>query len=137
MQQPMKEELKDKQGVYLRIEINPNNDWIYLDWVGYQDENRTKEGMKRYLDLMKKNGIKKILNDNRHQHGPYPKGINEWIGKEWLPEAKRIGFKAGATILSTKVFSKMSANNLVQNVGGVTYKNFEKIDGAVNWLREQ
>ena len=137
MQQPLKQELKDNQGVYLKIEINPENDWIYLDWIGYQDEKRTKEGMSKYLELMKSHRIKKILSDNRNQHGPYPAGIDQWIGSEWLPEAIRIGFKAGATVLSPKVFSKLSANNLVQNVGGVTYKNFEKMDEAVNWLKQQ
>ena len=137
MAREFSKELEDVQGVYLRIEVNQKDNWVYLDWRGFQNEHRTREGMTYYLKVMKTFNLQKILSDNRNQEGPYPKNIDSWIAHEWLPKAIEAGFRAGATILSPEIFTKMSAENLVKNVGGVTYRNFKDENEAIKWLRKQ
>ncbi len=130
------EELKDTGGVFLKIQVPAHKGWIYLDWVGYQDEKRTKEGMEMYLGIMRKFGLTKVLSDNRKQHGPYPKGIDTWIVQTWLPKAIQLGMSHGATILSPKIFARLSADNLLrQEAGPLTYLNFEDEKSAIEWLK--
>lgn len=134
MQRIYREELKDELGVFLTIEISEGVDWIYVDWIGYMDENRAKSGMMRYLEIMEKYNLTKLLNDNRREHGPYPENIDLWIREAWIPYAKKINFKYGATIVSRKVFARISADMLVRKFSGITYRNFEDEEEAIKWL---
>ena len=130
------EELKDTGGVFIRIQVPAHREWIYVDWIGYQDEKRTKEGMLKIIDVLSKYSISRMLIDNRKQHGPYPKGIDEWIFGTWLPKAIQIGLRFGATILSPKIFARLSADNLLrQETGSLTYLNFEDENLAIQWLK--
>lgn len=130
-----KEELSDNDGVYVRFGFPEEDDWIFVDWIGYQDETRIITGMNHLLELLKKFNVRKILNNNNNHHGPYPEVTYEWIENDWLPRARESGLQYTATILSPKVFSRYSALHMESKFSSEKYKNFDDKDEAVNWLR--
>lgn len=136
MVQGYKEELKDNKGIYLRFEITDEYEWVYMDWIGQQDETRIKDGMDRAIQLLKKFNIHKILNNNSNHHGPYPEMIYDWIENYWIPRAQKNGLLVTATILSPKVFSRLSAQMMEQKFKHLNYRNFEDEEEAKKWLRQ-
>jgi hypothetical protein len=130
-----KEELKDDEGVFVQIELPLDDDWLYINWIGYQDEYRIRTGMNRIIVLLKKFNIYKLLNNNNNHHGGYPKSIYNWIENDWLPRALESGLRCTATILSPKVFSRLSAIQMETKFDSGNYKNFDDKEDAEKWLK--
>jgi hypothetical protein len=131
------EELKDKGNVYVIFNITEEAEWIEVDWLGYQDQNRIKTGMNHIIPLLEKFRICKILNKNNHHHGAYPDFIYDWIENEWLPGARKSGLKYTATVLSPKVFSRLSALQMESKFSTDNYKNFDDTEEAIKWLKSK
>ncbi|NJM15314.1 MAG: hypothetical protein HC896_07990 [Bacteroidales bacterium] len=129
------EHLSDSYGVYMRLEVKEECDWVYVDWIGYVNEARAKTGMMHYLDVMQEYKLTKLLNDNTKEHGPYPEDIEGWIASTWYPKALKINMTKGATILSPRVFARLSADKLVRTLSGIEYMNFDNKEKAISWLR--
>ena len=130
-----KEELRDDEGVYVQFEIPKDDDWLYINWIGYQDEKRIRTGMNLIIEILRKFNIQKLLNNNNNHHGGYPESTYEWIEIDWLPRALESGLRFVATILSPKVFSRLSAIHMESKFDSGNYKNFDDIEEAEKWLK--
>lgn len=131
----IEEKLQDNGTTFVKIEYSSDQSWVYVEWIGYQTEERSKKGMNKYLDIMQKYKVTQVLNDNRKQTGPYPKGIDSWIAQDWFPRALKAGFKHAATILAEGIFTQLSSKQLETTVAGASYKVFQSEYDAKAWLK--
>lgn len=136
MENNLKVELKEDGELFCKLEAVSEKEYIYVSWHGFINEDKTKRGMLAEIEMIQKTGYKKILNNNRFLNGPYPIGIEKWIGEVWVPKAIEEGFKWAATLVSEQIFSKFSAEQLEQKLEGITYRNFGNEESAVRWLLE-
>jgi hypothetical protein len=74
----MIEELKSVLGkVYLTIETDPTNRWVFTDWQGYLTAENIKVGVQAYTNALTKAGFSCVLNDTRSVRG---RGTTPWTG---------------------------------------------------------
>ena len=86
------------------------------------------------LDLLKKNKVSKVLNDNTHVLGSWSEAA-DWAGKEWFPMMEHAGLKHFAWIYSPSMFSRLAANKSVDTaIGNVVTQFFTDVPTAGEWL---
>ena len=74
----MIQELKSALGkVYLTIETDPENRWIFTDWQGYLTAENIKTGAKAYTDALAASGFSCVLNDTRSMRGCIGEGTGQ------------------------------------------------------------
>jgi hypothetical protein len=131
-------EVQDGDAFYSDKHISMNADrenrWLYVDWKGFQDNRTVKSGCLKMLDLLKKTGYTKVLNDNRNVLGTWSDAA-EWVGKDWFPMMEAAGLKHFAWIYSKSTFSQLSADKSVDSLrAGVTTRLFNDEAEAKEWL---
>ena len=116
----------------LEITYDPQYKYVYCNWIGFQNnENILKSGAV-ILDLFKKHGYTKLLNDNSRVTGPW---LAEWTSTTWFPEMINAGLKHFAWILSPDMFAEFSARKAMPASDVVKY--FQSYDDAYEWLIKQ
>ena len=109
----IKHELKNKSGkVYCRLAYDVANDYNLLTWNGYSSVEDVKAGLEEGLKLLSSNACRGMLHDTRLSTGLWHEA-NEWILHHWTPRAFQKGLTKSAIIVSTNIFSAMSAQQLV------------------------
>lgn len=77
-----------------------------------------------------------MLNDNRGVLGSW-KQANEWIEKEWMPQALAAGLRYHAHMVAPGVFGQASAEDMHLRVGdSFQMRLFEEPEEAQAWLRQ-
>jgi hypothetical protein len=62
----MKKELKNEAGqIFLTIEFDALNQWVYANWSGYQTRASIRQGADTYLEISAQYNCPYLLNDNR------------------------------------------------------------------------
>ena len=132
----MKKELTNSfDKVFLTIEFDKANNWVYNDWVGVLPTEKVIQGCQATLDFLRENQCPHMLNDNRRVVGSWS-SANDWIAKTWLPQALALGLKRFAHIVSPGIFGQASATDLVTRVGSkFEMRLFEDVELAKAWLR--
>jgi hypothetical protein len=90
------------------IEFDAQENFMYVNWKGFQSVENVKSGCEKMLEFLKQKNISRVLNDNRLVTGPW-QGAAEWAAKEWFPRMFASGMTHFAWIQSTSVFSQLSA----------------------------
>ncbi|MBW3131221.1 STAS/SEC14 domain-containing protein, partial [Hymenobacter profundi] len=104
----MVKEYKSALGkVYLTIETDTENRWIFTDWQGYLTAENIKVGAKAYVDALAKAGFSCVLNDTRSVRGPWDHSM-EWVLNEWAPSAARAGLRYFAMITTPETLADSS-----------------------------
>ena len=122
--------------VYLTIEFDEVNNWIYNNWVGVLPTEKVIQGCQATLDFLREDPCPHMLNDNRNIVGSWG-SANDWIAKHWVPQALTLGLKRFAHIVSPGIFGQASAAEMVTRVGTqLEIRLFQDFELAKAWLRE-
>jgi len=135
------EERKKKQKFFyfddfLTIEADPNQ-WLYVDWTGYQTEKSVKDGCEKMLEALLHYKFTKVLNDNTKVLGIWTPA-SEWVGSNWLPRMKEAGLKHFAWVYSPSIMSQVSTNEAIKKTPmPELVKTFFSQNEAREWLKNQ
>ena len=132
----MTQELTSALGkVYLTIETNPENRWIFTDWQGYLTAENIKTGAKAYTDALSKAGFSCVLNDTRSVRGPWDHSM-DWVINEWAPSAAQAGLRHFALISTPETLADGSAANFYGQLTAFQGQVFDNMANAKSWLRQ-
>lgn len=133
----MKKELTNIFGnVFLTIEEDRKNRWVYNDWIGYLTMDNVKTGAITYLDTVRESGYSKVLNSNVNVLGSWEHSI-EWVLNDWEPMAAKSGIKHFAMIVSENSMTEPSALHFAELIKDFEVKLFHDKAEAEHWLRLQ
>jgi hypothetical protein len=133
----MTTELTNSVGeVYLTLEYDSENHWIYTNWIGYQTQANATEGSEVYLQLMRRYACPYLLNDNRNLTGSWNHTV-AWVATEWAVRARNQGVTHFAHIISPDAMGAGTAKMLHSGLSGyLTMRLFNNMLEAQAWLRE-
>jgi len=121
---------------FISIEFDAANQWLYVNWIGYQSEDTIKKGCEKILVAMKESGVSKVLNDNTKVIGIWTPASN-WVGTNWLPRMEAAGLKQFAWVYSPSRLSQLSTNEAISSTPApnLVHTFYCKAD-AEKWLRQ-
>ena len=120
----------------ITIVRSKENDWLEVDWTGFQTVEAVKAGGMRMLAMLKASGFQKVMNDNTNVMGTWSEA-SDWAGQEWFPMMERAGLKYFAWVYSPSAFSRLSAEKAVDvKVGDTVIQFFTDTEAARNWLKQ-
>lgn len=122
----------------VEIDDNQTTDYLTANYKGFHDPYSVKAGGRKILDVLhqKDNAFRKLLIDDTELLGVWD-GAIDWLTNEWFPQAEHAGVTRIAVIRSRSTFSRVSADNLVNNVRGkIKYRTFDERDQALEWLAQ-
>ena len=118
----------------ITIAFNNDSKCLDVDWIGYQDFATVKAGGMVMLEMLKKNGCQKVLNDNRNVLGTWSEA-SDWAASVWFPLMELAGLKYFAWILPDSAFSQLSAKKSVdERNGNIKIQFFSDDTEAIIWL---
>lgn len=123
------------RGTYISIEYNHIDDWMYVNWKGYQNYDSVVAGCEKMLELMKEHACYRILNDNTQVEGQWSAAA-KWGAEYWFPALREAGLRWFAWIYSPRMLGRLSTDktlNLAENPDYIQV--FDDIDLAKDWLR--
>ena len=122
--------------VFLTIEFDAANQWIYNNWIGVLPTEKVIQGCQATLDFLRDKPCPHMLNDNREVIGSW-NSANDWIAQNWMPQALSMGLKRFAHVVSPGIFGQASAAEMITRVGSqFEMRLFEDMEMAKAWLRE-
>ena len=122
--------------VYLTIEFDTENNWVYNNWIGVLPTEKVITGCQATIDFLREKKCPLMLNDNRQVIGSWT-SANEWIAENWVPQVLALGLKRFAHIVSPGIFGQTSAAEMVTRVGNQLEMHlFKDFELAKAWLRE-
>ena len=132
----MKKEITNSfDKVYLTIEFDEANNWVYNNWVGVLPTETVIQGCQATIDYLREHNAPHMLNDNSRVVGSW-NAANEWIAQNWVPQALALGLKRFAHIVSPGIFGQASAAEMVTRVGTqLEMRLFQDVELAKAWLR--
>ena len=120
--------------VFLTIEFDAANQWIYNNWTGVLPTEKVIQGCQATIDFLRANRCAHMLNDNREIVGSW-NSANDWIAANWMPQVLKLGLKRFAHIVSPGIFGQASAEEMVTRVGNqLEIRLFEDLELAKQWL---
>ncbi|GAC1367906.1 MAG: hypothetical protein NVSMB30_03240 [Hymenobacter sp.] len=122
--------------VYLTIEFDKTNHWIYNNWVGVLPTEKVIQGCQATIDFLAQHRCAHMLNDNREVVGSWS-SANDWIVQNWVPQVLHLGLKRFAHIVSPGIFGQASAAEMVTRVGTqLEMRLFKDLELAKQWLHQ-
>jgi hypothetical protein len=115
----------------LEITYDKKDKYLYCNWIGFQNKESVISGCNIMLDLPKKKGSAKVLNDNTKVTGTW-QDASDWVGKEWFPKMANAGLRDFAWIFSSNIFAELSAKKAMPESDVV--KSFLSYEEAKAWL---
>ncbi|MBL4678668.1 MAG: hypothetical protein JKY70_21100, partial [Mucilaginibacter sp.] len=116
------------------IRYVPGEEFLDVNWLGYQNYDSVVQGCMMILDLMKVNNCSKILNNNSLVKGNWSEA-SDWGAAFWFPEMAKSGLKKFAWVYSPSTFSRIAADkSLPTNLDGVEIAFFDDQETALKWL---
>ncbi|KAA9340741.1 hypothetical protein [Adhaeribacter soli] len=133
----MQQEFKTSQGrIFLKMEYDPENNWIYCNWIGYISPDSISLSITELGNLIKEKSCPYLLNDNRELLGPWDKA-NEKLEKEVFPKFIEYGLRYMAHVLAPNIAGALSAQDLHRRVNNTFQMHlFGDIEKAKAWLRD-
>ncbi len=131
-------ELKNEGGyVYLIIEADRKNDWLYYRWRGFLLIEELKIGYNKILEILEQEKLDTALADHTNIVGPWNEA-NEWLVAEWTPRANKSGLKNLAINTAGDLFSNISLELFLINNKNTNYSTqvFDTLEDAKNWLKK-
>ena len=111
------------------------NEWLEVDWTGFQTVEHVKAGGMKMLEMLSASGFHKVMNDNTNVLGTWSEA-SDWAGQEWFPMMEKAGLRYFAWVYSPSAFSRLSAEKAVDvKVGNTVVQFFTDTNEAKNWLR--
>ncbi|MHC2990806.1 hypothetical protein OB13_04125 [Pontibacter sp. HJ8] len=117
------------------IEYNYTDNWLYVNWRGYQNYDSVVAGCEKILDFLQERECAKVLNDNTNVEGIWS-GASKWVGQDWMPRMQAAGCECFAWVYSPSTFSRLSTDKALKNTEDMSHiRTFEDIEAASTWLR--
>lgn len=133
----MVKEYKSALGkVYLTIEVDTENRWIFTDWQGYLTAENIKTGATAYVNALAKAGFSCVLNDTRSVRGPWDHSM-DWVLNEWAPSAAQAGLRYFAMITTPETLADSSNATFYAQLTAFEAQLFDNLVDARAWLRQQ
>lgn len=117
----------------LDIEFDPQQQYVYVNWKGFQSVESVKAGCEKLLGLLIEKNCKRVLNDNRLVSGPWM-GAAEWVATDWFPRVYAAGVEQFAWIVSPNIFSLMSTQATQARNKNDKTRTFDDVAKAAAWL---
>jgi hypothetical protein len=122
--------------VYMTIEYDAANKWVYNNWIGYQTHPGIITGANACLQPLQEYACAFLLNDNRQIIGPWDHAV-EWIVADWAPRAIAQGLTHFAHVVSAESLAALSAESMHIGIGGrLQMRVFGDMTEARSWLHE-
>lgn len=133
----MRTELLNGSGqIYLTIEYDHLNQWVYNNWIGLQTHIGILAGADACLGPLWENACSYLLNDNRQARGPWNQAL-PWLVHDWAPRARAQGLTHLALIVSPDEPAADSARALQQHVSQHLHMSlFDELGPAQIWLQQ-
>jgi len=124
----------------IEIYLDSDNEWLYVNWIGFQMIQNVKDGCEQMLIFVKEYQCSKVLNDNTFVRGVWA-GAAEWGATNWFPRMKMAGVRQFAWVYSPSEFSKMSTDLTISRTSADLLKDdfirtFDNITEARKWLQQ-
>lgn len=119
--------------VFLTIETDHKNRWIFTDWQGYLTADNIKEGARAYTEVLARSGFSCVLNDTRSVRGPWDHSM-DWVINEWAPNAAKAGLRHFAMITSPATLAEGSAANFYAQLTAFEGGVFDNLAEGRSWL---
>jgi hypothetical protein len=121
----------------VKICLEPERSWLYVDWIGYQTVGSVQEGCNLMLDLMVQHAAFGIINDNTRVLGIWS-GASVWVAQDWFPRMRAAGMRRFAWVYSPTRFSRISTDTTLAELGEAApyIQVFEQMEQAIEWLGE-
>ena len=123
---------------FFRWELDKENNWLYLNWIGYISDENGRNATKLFLELLREHQCTSVLNDNREVCGPWGGGEagSKWLQETVFPAAAALGLKYMAHIMAPGIASALMAQDLHQRITGtLTMQLFGNEEKAKAWLK--
>ena len=121
--------------IYLTIETDHENRWIFADWQGYLTAENIKIGAKAYTQAVADAGFSCVLNDTRSVRGPWDHSM-DWVINEWAPSAAKAGLRHFAMISTPETLADGSAASFYGQLTAFQGNVFDNMAEARAWLRQ-
>lgn len=115
----------------LEITYDPASKYIYCNWIGFQNKQSIMDSGGTILDVLKKKGASKVLNDNTLVTGPW-RDAAEWTATVWFPDMINAGLRHFAWVFSRDIFAELSAKKAMP--ANDIVKSFNDLEEARQWL---
>ena len=120
---------------HIAIELDSENNWIYVNWRGYQNYDSVQGGCAKILELMQMSACYRILNDNTQVEGQWSSASN-WLSEEWFPAMREAGMERFAWVYASSMLSRLSTDKTMKNLQhSDDIRTFDEIEIARDWLR--
>lgn len=127
--------MRENGNPYFRVEVYDDLPYLKCWWVGYTDVAQVKEGSELLLHFFNMWGRTGLLVDSTAEEGPW-NDSNNWIINDWMPRAFASGLQKIAIVLSSNIFSVISAREHSESAKayGFWVEVFENESAAIKWL---
>ncbi|NEM98370.1 hypothetical protein [Pontibacter burrus] len=131
-------ELRKANGdIFFEARRLADNSYIYVNWIGRQSLESIIMGGNHLLHMLRKEACYAILNNNHEIVGPWDTGA-DWIAHRWAPQAKALGVKYFAHIMSYGIYGQNSFSTLQPQLEQLfEVEVFEDEGLARNWIYEK
>jgi signal transduction histidine kinase len=121
----------------ITLSYNQSQKRIDAIWKGFHNLESAQRGCLRIQDMLIKNRVHKIFNDNAYVLGNWSEAV-EWVAHEWFPAMEKAGLRYFAWIDSPSVFSQLSARKSVDMLpANITMRFFRDATSAEVWINNQ
>ena len=118
----------------LEISYDPEHDFVYLNWIGFQNKEIIMKSGAVILELFREGKYSKVLNDNTKVTGPWQEAAG-WTSSVWFPDMIAAGLKHFAWIFSPDIYAELSAQKAMP--ASHVVRSFSSYDEAFQWLITQ
>jgi hypothetical protein len=130
-----KKELKKANGdVCFEAIRMPQNQYIYINWIGRQSLETVVMGGNHVLSMLQEKPCRGLLNSNKELIGPWEVAV-PYMTAKWAPAAQALGLRYFAHVLSPGIYGQRSFESFRQHLNGqLKVKAFEEQELAQEWL---
>lgn len=118
---------------HLTISYNREENWLEIDWLGFQTFDSIRSSCMIMLDYLKKHNCSKVLNDNSQVLGTWSEAA-DWGAEFWFPVMIDAGLRHFAWIYSPSTFGKLSADKTITLTNKDIFATFNNREEAIEWL---
>lgn len=129
-------DLKKANGdVFFEVRRMPDNSFLYVNWIGIQSLETMMMGSRQLLAMLQEKSCQGLLNSNRELIGPWEVAVN-WLVNKWAPQAKALGIRHYAHVLSPGIYGQRSFESLYPSLKVYFHTiSFNDESTAEEWLR--
>jgi hypothetical protein len=127
--------LRHQEGDVFLI-LQRKKEYIEAKWYGHITADDVITAAKAYLAVIQAQPCPKLLNDKSEVTGDWQE-VNDWLEFDWFPKVSAAGLRCIAHVLSSNMFSRLSARDLSMRVAPpLQMATFNGRKSAEEWLAQ-